>query len=335
MTSDFPVLLEDPQYSAMEAGDNDLLEFEGWNCRYTQKNNDLQDALGKAGVERHELSEEIALLQKNNKSLRKEITELQYRKKKEENLRFKVKQNELPTVMQQQPKHEKERRCLQMVKRDQLKKQSVHCKDETLVLKNEVTRLRNLIIGLKKKLHLKKLELEEKEEFSQKMESKKKFLTTTLNQYATAIEVLNNQKPTLQIKVEEAFQGITRKNTNDESSRVSGQFLDDGTLMYEIVQAKLDEEQLLKSEQQEKLGFLGLRLLCTTILKIMWCNTKVLFFSGFFILLFHYLLTLNQGKEPGFLGWFILSVFSSETSKWIQQTLHPYLQYIGSDGMPT
>ncbi|XP_077137039.1 uncharacterized protein LOC143794005 isoform X6 [Ranitomeya variabilis] len=252
------------------------------------------------------------------------------------NLNFKIMRNKLEAELDQQSKNEKERRCLQIEERvDQLVNQFENYQHETLVLKKEITIRKNQIIDQEDRLEKKKLEQEEIEELAHKRESIKKYVTTTLKEYATAIEVLNNKMDALQTKVEESFQEISLRNAIDECSRKSAQSPVDGTFMHELIQVKLDEDQLLKAEQQKDWGFWGQKLLYAIMLKVLWYNIKVFFFSGFFILLLNYLLPLSKGNDPGYLGWFIRSVFSSEAVESIENILQPCLQRLGSGVVPT
>ncbi|XP_075708573.1 uncharacterized protein LOC142742560 isoform X2 [Rhinoderma darwinii] len=340
MASAFPELHDDPRCGAMVAGDNDFLEINGWCSRLRQENTDLQDALLKADVEVYELSQEMSSLRERNKSLQKETSQLQDLKDQVEILRFKVKQNKDAADMEEQQRKNMatpgERRSLHLDERvDQLLNQLDHSQEETLLLKKEVTRLRHLITDLEKNLQKKTLEIEQYEELAQKRESIRKFMTNALNEYASTIEVLNNNIKTLQSQVEESSQEIALRKTVNDVSKMPGHPPEDGTLMCEILQAKIDEEWLLRTKQQKKWGFLGLRFLYTMMLKILWCNTKVAFFSFFFFLLFHYLLPLIQTQEPGVMGCYICSVCSSETFELIVYILQPYLQLIGSGVVPT
>ncbi|XP_077137033.1 uncharacterized protein LOC143794005 isoform X3 [Ranitomeya variabilis] len=325
MTSDFPELHNVPLCASPPlfhwvAGDKeDLLEIEGQCSRIRQKNTYLEDTLEKGEVEIHELFQETALLQEKNKRLQKAIAQLPDLKKMVKNLNFKIMRNKLEAELDQQSKNEK----------------FENYQHETLVLKKEITIRKNQIIDQEDRLEKKKLEQEEIEELAHKRESIKKYVTTTLKEYATAIEVLNNKMDALQTKVEESFQEISLRNAIDECSRKSAQSPVDGTFMHELIQVKLDEDQLLKAEQQKDWGFWGQKLLYAIMLKVLWYNIKVFFFSGFFILLLNYLLPLSKGNDPGYLGWFIRSVFSSEAVESIENILQPCLQRLGSGVVPT
>ncbi|XP_071982380.1 uncharacterized protein [Engystomops pustulosus] len=327
MPSVFP---EIPHFDAMEAGDNDPLEIEGWCSRLRQENTDLQDALGKADVEVYVLSQDITSLREKNKSLQKETSQIHDLKQQVENLRLKLKQNKdaADSEMEEQP----EKLCLQMENRiDELLNELEHSEDETMELNKEVTILRNQISDLEKNLQKMRLELKEREDLAEERESIRKCMATTLSEYLSTIEVLNNRMNGIQSKVEESFREITLQKTNNESSEKHGRSLDDGTLMYEILKAKLDEERI----QQKKWGFLGLMSLYIMMLKVLWCNIKVAYFTSFLILLFHYLLQLVQTQEPGFLCWCIRSVFCVDAVEAIEYILQPYVQNTGSDVVPT
>ncbi|XP_056381116.1 uncharacterized protein LOC130276163 isoform X1 [Hyla sarda] len=332
MTSDSPDLHDAPYHVAMEAGDSDVLEIERWCCRLRQENTDLQDALGKADVEIHKLSQEIALLREKNKNLQKEICQFVDLKEQVENLKFKVKQNKDAADMESQPKEDKIR-CLQKIstieRADQLVNQLDCCHDETVVLKKEVNRLRNQTTNLEKELQKRRLDIKKKQEFAEEKESIRTCMTITLNEYASTREALNNKICTLQSQVEESSQDNFLRRTIQESSKITEYPPDDGTLMYEILQAKLDEERLRWTDEQKKWGFL--RLLYTMMLKVLWCNFKVAFFFGFFVLLFHYLLQLAQSQDQ---RWYIQSVFSSETIEWMEHICQSFLQLITLGEMP-
>ncbi|XP_069817816.1 myosin heavy chain, cardiac muscle isoform-like isoform X1 [Dendropsophus ebraccatus] len=330
MTTDFPELRVNPYHGAMEAGDSDLLEIEGRCCRLRQQNADLQDALGKADTEVRELSHEIASLREMNKSLQKEMGQFMDLKKQVETLKFKVNQNEEAADIENQLKKDKERRCQQMIERvDQLLTKFDHSQGETVVLKKEVNRLRNQGTSLEEDLQKKRLELQQKQELAEEKESITICMTLTLNEYASTIEVLTNKINALQSKVTKSSQDFFMR-TMEESSKLTVHPPDDGTLMHEILRARLDEERLEQTEQEKKWGFLGLRLLYTLMLKILWCNIKVAFFSGFFILFLHYLLQLFQDK-----GLVTQSVFSSGTIELMEHVLQLFLQPISLGLVPT
>ncbi|XP_069817821.1 myosin heavy chain, cardiac muscle isoform-like isoform X2 [Dendropsophus ebraccatus] len=313
MTTDFPELRVNPYHGAMEAGDSDLLEIEGRCCRLRQQNADLQDALGKADTEVRELSHEIASLREMNKSLQKEMGQFMDLKKQVETLKFKVNQNEEAADIENQLKKDK----------------FDHSQGETVVLKKEVNRLRNQGTSLEEDLQKKRLELQQKQELAEEKESITICMTLTLNEYASTIEVLTNKINALQSKVTKSSQDFFMR-TMEESSKLTVHPPDDGTLMHEILRARLDEERLEQTEQEKKWGFLGLRLLYTLMLKILWCNIKVAFFSGFFILFLHYLLQLFQDK-----GLVTQSVFSSGTIELMEHVLQLFLQPISLGLVPT
>ncbi|XP_056381151.1 uncharacterized protein LOC130276163 isoform X2 [Hyla sarda] len=306
MTSDSPDLHDAPYHVAMEAGDSDVLEIERWCCRLRQENTDLQDALGKADVEIHKLSQEIALLREKNKNLQKEICQFVDLKEQVENLKFKVKQNKDAADMESQPKEDKIR-CLQKISTIERADQLVN----------------------QKELQKRRLDIKKKQEFAEEKESIRTCMTITLNEYASTREALNNKICTLQSQVEESSQDNFLRRTIQESSKITEYPPDDGTLMYEILQAKLDEERLRWTDEQKKWGFL--RLLYTMMLKVLWCNFKVAFFFGFFVLLFHYLLQLAQSQDQ---RWYIQSVFSSETIEWMEHICQSFLQLITLGEMP-
>ncbi|XP_063813011.1 inositol 1,4,5-triphosphate receptor associated 2-like isoform X2 [Pseudophryne corroboree] len=298
------------------------LALEGRCQRLKQESTQLYDALEAADMEMQRLLEEAASVRDQNNSLQKENAQLKELLKEADDLKILVEQNKEAACTAEQQKVAMERRCQQMEESaEQLSHQISDCGHENKSLRDEVTRLRQLITELETNLHSKALELKETEETSLKKDSAMEEMTLTVNEYSTIIEVLKGRIRALQSQQELTSQEIALKSM-EQTMALSSDPAAGGTLMYEMVQANLEKQLLLghwKKEQQKRSSII--RSLCNMLLRLLWCYCKVFFFSGFLLLFFCHLMQFIQAQNPDFLRWVIRRVCSTQTMDIIQDLL--------------
>ncbi|XP_063813012.1 inositol 1,4,5-triphosphate receptor associated 2-like isoform X3 [Pseudophryne corroboree] len=282
------------------------LALEGRCQRLKQESTQLYDALEAADMEMQRLLEEAASVRDQNNSLQKENAQLKELLKEADDLKILVEQNKEAACTAEQQK-------VAMIS---------DCGHENKSLRDEVTRLRQLITELETNLHSKALELKETEETSLKKDSAMEEMTLTVNEYSTIIEVLKGRIRALQSQQELTSQEIALRKSMEQTMALSSDPAAGGTLMYEMVQANLEKQLLLghwKKEQQKRSSII--RSLCNMLLRLLWCYCKVFFFSGFLLLFFCHLMQFIQAQNPDFLRWVIRRVCSTQTMDIIQDLL--------------
>ncbi|XP_075707038.1 uncharacterized protein LOC142741555 [Rhinoderma darwinii] len=301
---------------------------EKWK-RLRTLNNDLQEALEKSDIEVQELTQELESLHEENRSLQKEKAKFLDLMDEADKLKLSLEHCKYAECTAKHGKKElvsgQERNCPQMEeKADQLLHQISVSEEENHLLCDDVNKLKQQVMELERYLDRKNLELSEKDKHSQEIDSVIEEMTMTMNQYSSIKEVLNNKIQELQSQLEESYQEIAMRNAFEENGLINNPEAS-GTIMYEIIQTKLEKqlEQTHMAKQCQGIqGFLGLRLLLNIMVQFLWCCFSV----GFVFFLFFLLIRLYHTLHPDYLLLDLRRVFSAQTFEVIQNLLHPFMK---------
>ncbi|XP_075054005.1 uncharacterized protein LOC142140042 [Mixophyes fleayi] len=339
MASVDPEDLMDSCGDAIEMAESRQLATEDRCKTLKQENTDLYELLEKADNEMLGLFDEVTSVREQNNSLQRQIAQLQDLMEEVDNLKHRLEQSMEAEFTAEQQRKDLERRCLQVENRaEELSNQISDCNFENKLLYEDVTRMRLLVAELQTSLQKKTLELKEKEDLLQKRDSVMEEMNLTVNEYSSIIEVLNNKIRALQSQLEETCQEIALRKNMEQTSVISPDPAVSGTLMYEMVQVKLEKELLknhLDKERQKKRGFLGLRLLFNMLLQLLWCYFITFVSTGFFLLFVYYLLQVIKIMNPNFQGLNLRCFLSPQTVDMIQEVLRPYLVLEGPGVVPS
>ncbi|XP_073440840.1 uncharacterized protein [Dendrobates tinctorius] len=293
----------------------------------------LQEDLDTAETEVQMLMQQRLSLQEENKSLQKEKAKFLDLLKEADKLKIRLEMYKTSEKMAHQEKKQLEKRCIQMEeKADELLTKIYASELENSLLRKDVTRLEQQLLKLESYFDAMNLELKEKENNCQEIDSIIEEMTVTMDQYISINEVLHNKIQELQCQLEESYQEIAMRKEIEEREFIQSTGASD-RIMTEIIQIKLEKqlEQAQKKKQGQGILFFFRQWLYNMALEFLWCSFSV----GISLLLFFFLMQHFHALYPGYLLLDLRRVLSEQAIAAIQNILRPFIKLKGVGVLPT